>query len=256
MKISIVTVVLNDAEGLRRTLHSLGAQSHGDIDHVIVDGGSTDGTLDVAEAEKLPTTRIYSGPDDGIYDAMNKGLDRAEGEVVAFLNAGDRFAGADVLSLVAEALAGGAELAYGDLTFFDDAGRTVRKWRAGAFRRGRLSLGWIPPHPTVFARKALFARIGGFDKSFQNAGDYDWLLRAIVGENVDPVYVPRVLAEMEIGGFSNGSAKGVGVGIAEVRRAWTRNGFKGGLVAPYAKIASKIPQYAAGLLKPSPMEKT
>ncbi len=244
IEISIVTVVLDNYIGIAKTLDSIYAQKHCSIDHIVIDGKSSDGTLEKIKELARPITRVFSDSDNGIYDAMNKGLSHVRGDVVGFLNAGDCYRNEFILSRISDVYEEtSADVIYGDLMFLDKMGNPARYWRSGYFDERRIPLGWIPPHPAVYAKTDLFSRVGGFDPSFRNAGDYEWLLRAIRGAGVEPQYVPEIFVNMELGGVSNGSAGGVWLGMKEVRRAWRRNGYSGGVLAPPMKFLSKLPQY-------------
>ena len=244
MKFSVITVVLNDASGIRTTLQSLLEQSYPHIEHIIIDGGSTDGTLDVIENSKLPGTVVVSEPDDGIYDAMNKGLALATGEVVSFLNAADVFDSASTLLSVAGCFQDPeVDAVYGDISFFNDEGMVMRRWRAGTYRFWKFYFGWAVPHPALFIRASAFHRIGSFDSSFRIAGEYEFMLRCFLRHGIRPHYVREDLAHMKIGGVSNRSLGNILSGAKEVRRAWVQNRLRFGWLAPWLKPLRKIPQY-------------
>ncbi len=132
---------------------------------------------------------------------------------------------------------------YGDISFFDDEGRVVRRWRAGTFRRWKIYLGWAAPHPAFFTRASIFRRVGNFKSSLRNAGDYEFMLRCFLQHGVRPRYINQELARMKIGGFSNSSFRNIMLGASEVRRAWLQNNLRFGFLAPWGKLLSKIPQY-------------
>lgn len=230
MHISIITAVYNRRSTLGEALDSLHGQSHGAVEHVVVDGGSTDGTLELLRERARPGAVILSEPDDGIYDALNKGLARATGEVVGLLHSDDMFAGPDILARVAEAFSDEDVLAvYGDLHYVarEDPARVVRYWRSGEFHPGRLRYGWMPPHPALFVRRAVIERHGGYDTSFRIAGDYDAILRYFSSEGFRARYIPEVLVKMRVGGESNRSLGRILRKSHEDWRAIRKNGVGG-----------------------------
>lgn len=240
---SIITVVLNDKKGLERTFKSVQAQICQNIQHIIVDGCSTDGSLEIIEKYRNDMTIVLSEQDDGIYDAMNKGIQLATGDVIQFLNAGDVYWDETVLSSVTEGFqSSNSKVVYGNNSYFDENDTTVRYWKAGNFSRWKLYLGWVPNHSTAFAKKELYDLYGGFNKKYYNAGDYEVFLTWFLGNSIVPYYLHKDVTKMEIGGFSNGSVKNMMLGMKEVRSAWTDNGYKYGILAPIVKIISKIPQ--------------
>lgn len=226
--ISVVTVVRNGEATIGDCLASVAAQTH-PAEHVVVDGASTDATARIVRAFRPPVARLVSEADGGIYDAMNKGIALAGGEVVGTLNADDVYAFDGVLALVAAAFEDPAvELTYGDLEYVDrgNLARVVRRWRAGACSARSFYRGWMPPHPTVFVRRRVYERWGGFDASFGTAADYELMVRLMVRHGVASAYIPRVLVRMRRGGASN---RTVGARLAAHRmdrRAWAVNGLR------------------------------
>lgn len=243
MRISVVTAVLNRVDTLPECLASVAAQSHPDVEHVLVDGGSTDGTVGLLEAAAARSDRVRftSEPDRGLYDAINKGLRRCTGEVIGILGADDVYADGEVLADVARCFERtGCEGTYGDLVYVaaDDPSRVRRYWRAGhgSFRRG-----WMPPHPTFFVRRSAYEALGGYDTSFRIAADYELMLRFALKGGVTLEYVPRVLVRMRLGGTSNRPGNLLRKSAEDVR-AWRKNGLGGGLVSVLLKNARKLPQ--------------
>ena len=244
MKISVVTVVLNDANGIRMTLRSVRDQDHPHIEHVIIDGGSTDSTLDVINKNEPSGTVLVSEFDHGIYDAMNKGVALATGEVIGFLNAADLFDSASTLSKIIRCFEEpDVDAIYGDVLFFDDGGRVVRRWRAGTYHRWKTYVGWAVPHPAFFIRSSVLRRIGQFDPNFRSAGDYEFMLRCFLRHDIQPMYIEEQLVRMKIGGFSNRSLRNFMINAIEGRRAWKQNSFRFGFLAPWLKPLTKIFQY-------------
>ena len=174
LKISIITVCFNSDKTIADTLRSARSQTYTNIEHIIVDGGSKDETLAVVAAEVMPNHKLVSEKDKGIYDAMNKGIAIATGEVIGFINADDFYPSPDVLAKVAATFeASGADCCYGDLCYVQqgDVSKTVRYWRSTPFAPGLFGRGWCPPHPTFFVRREVYERLGGFDLSFKIGAD-------------------------------------------------------------------------------------
>lgn len=245
IKISVITAVYNNRETISAALDSALRQSGVDIDLVVIDGGSTDGTLEVLRSYTGRLDVLVSEPDRGIYDALNKGIQRASGDVVGFLHSDDLFAGAGVLSRVAAAFADPEVGAvYGDLVYVrkDNPDQVVRYWRAGVFSRRRLRWGWMPPHPTLYVRRHVYEQHGLFDTSFRIAADYDFILRTLGQAGVGVRYIPEVLVKMRVGGASNRSLLNILRKSSEDLRALRRNGV-GGVGALMWKNLSKLPQF-------------
>ena len=243
--ISVITAVYNRADTIQGALDSLGGQTWPAVEHIVVDGGSTDGTLAVLEASRKRIATLVSEPDDGIYDALNKGLALARGEVVGLLHSDDCFAHEQVLERVAEAFADpDVEGVYGDLDYVSKAepGRIIRRWRSGEYRRSQLAWGWMPPHPTLFLRRSVIERWGGYDTRYRIAGDYDAMLRYLARGGVRLAYLPEVLVKMRVGGESNRSLSRILRKSREDYRALRENGV-GGVGTLLAKNLRKVGQF-------------
>ena len=205
MKISVITVCYNSAKTIGHTLHSVRKQTHGDIEHIIVDGCSNDNTLEVVKTEGLHVAKIVSEKDNGIYDAMNKGIHLASGDVVAFLNADDFYKDPEVLALVANVMqAEQLDALYGDVEFFrpgkQDA--VARRYNSGRFTAGRLGWGWMPAHPALFVRRALFERYGMLRTDYRIAGDFEFIARVFKHPQLRHRHLPETLVRMQMGGVS------------------------------------------------------
>lgn len=251
LKISIITAVFNRADSIADALRSVQAQRWHNVQHVVVDGASTDGTLQVLQACLDPPTRVgyqalwASEPDRGIYDALNKGLARATGDVIGLMHSDDFFADNEVLASVAAAFANTAvDAVYGDLDYVAkaDTQRIIRRWRSGDYTPAKLAHGWMPPHPTLFLRRSVIERWGGFDTSFRIAADYDAILRYFGQGKIRPVYIPRVLVKMRLGGESNRSLGRIWLKTREDYTALRKNGV-GGLGALVWKNVGKLGQF-------------
>lgn len=246
MKISIVTVAFNSARTIGDTLRSVAAQTHPDIEHIVVDGGSTDGTLSVVRDHGQRVARLVSEADRGIYDAMNKGLALATGDVVGFLNSDDLFDNEHTIAHLARALdAAAIDAAFGDLVFVapNNVQKVVRYWRSRNHRKGACAHGWMPPHPTFYVRREVLLRNGGFCLDFRLQADFELSLRLFEIQRIRATYLPEVLVRMRMGGATTGSLRNIVRGNMEAALACRRNGFPGGLQFIARKMSSRLPQF-------------
>ena len=221
LKISVITVCYNSDKTIADTLRTARSQTYENTEHIIVDGGSKDETLAVVATEVMRKHKLVSEKDKGIYDAMNKGIALATGDVVGFINADDFYPSPDVLAAVAAAFeASGADCCYGDLCYVqqDDVSKTVRYWRSAPFAPGLFGRGWCPPHPTFFVRREVYERLGGFDLSFKIAADVELMARFLEVGRISSHYIPQVLVHMRMGGTTNRSVSNVLKQNLEVRR--------------------------------------
>jgi glycosyltransferase len=211
MKISVVTASYNSEATIGLTIESFLAQDHPEKEMLVIDGASSDATLKIVESFGSNAIRVFSERDKGVYDAMNKGLRLFEGDVVGFLNSDDTFHDREVLSDIAAAMQE-ADIVYGDLNMVSDhhTKRLVRLWRGGTFRRYSFQLGWVPPHPTFYMRKEVAQTVGEYDLSYVTTADYDYMLRALALNSFRVRYIPRVIADFQMGGIST---RGLGVTI-------------------------------------------
>lgn len=245
MLISIITATYDSARTVDDTLRSVQAQSHPDIEHIIVDGGSGDETLSIV-ARYPHIGKVVSEPDRGIYDAMNKGISLATGEVVGILNSDDFYAHPDVLRKVAAAFGDpGVDAVYGDLLYVDGENprRVLRSWKSGDYRPGRFKWGWMPPHPTFFVRRTLYERYGGFNLALGTCGDYELMLRLIHRHGARLSYLPEVLVLMRAGGASNESLLARLQANRNDRLAWSVNGVRPFWFTLYLKPMRKFIQF-------------
>lgn len=245
LKISVITAVYNNHETISAALDSALDQAGVDIELVVIDGGSTDGTLEILRSYADRLHVLVSEPDRGIYDALNKGIQRASGEVVGFLHSDDLFADADVLSRIAAAFVDlGVGAVYGDLLYVrrDNPDEVVRYWRSGEYSERRMGWGWMPPHPTLYIRRYVYEQHGLFDTSFRIAADYDFILRTLGQNRLGVRYIPEVLVKMRVGGASNRSLRNIVRKSSEDLWALRRNGV-GGFGALMWKNLSKLPQF-------------
>lgn len=247
MKVSVITVCFNSADTIADTLRSVAAQTHTDLEHIIVDGASRDSTLRLVQQHGAHVARVISEPDGGIYDAMNKGLRLATGDYVGFLNADDLLADREAVArLAATAKRTGAEAVFSDLVYVrpDNVNSVLRYWNSGEFSRRRLRLGWMPPHPTFYVRRDLIAQVGEFDTSLRIAADYDFILRTLGRADITTAHVPGVMVRMRTGGVSNRSLAMLWRKSSEDLLALRRSGI-GGWLTLMCKNLRKVPQFIA-----------
>jgi len=248
IKISVVTVSYNSAATIGDTLRSVAAQRYSDVQHIVVDGASTDETMAVVDACRDGLAAVLSEPDRGVYDAMNKGIALADGEVVGFLNSDDVYADSGVLDDVAAAFMRPQVAAcYGDLVYVDehDTRRIVRYWKSRPYARGLCATGWMPAHPTFFVRRSVLERFGGFDLQYRLQADFELSLRLLEVHHIEALYIPRVMVRMRRGGMSNNSVVNVLNGNLEAYRACRNNGIAVSPLFVLRKIFSRLPQFFA-----------
>ena len=227
MKISIITVCYNSATTITDTLCSVGDQSYDDIEHIVVDGGSSDGTIDLVNRHGKRVRKIVTGPDGGIYDAMNKGLALATGDYVAYLNSDDFYPGKTVIQQVAKAIhETNADAIYGDLSYVkrNDPKVRVRYWKSQMFQSGSFVRGFSPPHPTFFMKRNLLDELGGFDLAYSLASDFDLMFRALEIKKYTSSYLPLELTRMRTGGATNISLKNIICQNQEILRSLRSHG--------------------------------
>lgn len=260
--ISIITAVRNGAATIGNTLASIAGQSV-PCEHLVIDGASTDATADLVRSLS-PASRIFSAPDNGIYDAMNKGLRLAGGDIIGILNADDCYASAGVLARVVEAFEDPAVMScYGDLQYVRadrsqrffrngtiaaadieaETYKIVRLWRSGSFSANKFKWGWMPPHPAFFVRRQVYERYGYFRLDMGSAADYELILRFLLKERISSVYIPEVLVRMLAGGASNASLSNRIRANRMDRRAWEVNGMRPYPWTIILKPLRKLPQY-------------
>jgi glycosyltransferase len=244
LQISLVTAVKNRASTLGACLRSVREQDWKSVEHIVIDGGSTDGTLAVLAEHRGQLARLISEGDRGVYDALNKGIAAATGDVVGFMHADDEFASPRVLEQVARTFDDPAvDAVYGDLVYVSnsDPTRIVRYWRAGSYDRAQLAHGWMPPHPTFYVRRDVYRRFGGFDTRYKIAADYENMLRILWGGRTHAAYIPEVLVRMRVGGISNRLVNLL-VKSREDYAALRGNGI-GAVPALLLKNVTKLPQF-------------
>jgi len=244
MKISIITVCRNSAKTIEDCIKSVHAQTYFDIEHIIIDGCSTDGTLGILTKYQSRISRFISEPDKGIYDAMNKGIKLSSGDIVATLNADDMYADETIVRRMLEFIQkNGLDAAYGDLVYVErnKTKQVTRYWRTGEYKRGAFRYGWVIPHPTFFCQKQVFEKYGYFNEKFQVAADFELLLRFIEKHQIKVSYLPKVIVKMRAGGKAN-VLRGIIRGNWEIIRSFQLNNLS---LSPWffiLKPATKISQ--------------
>lgn len=245
MKISIVTAVFNRAHCIADAIASVQRQRGVDLEYVIIDGASTDGTLDILKACLDQRAILVSEPDNGIYDALNKGFARAGGDIVGVMHSDDFYADDEVLERVAAAFSDPeVDAVYGDLDYVaqQDSNRIIRRWRSQKYSPQRLAWGWMPPHPTLFIRRSVLEQWGLFDTSYRIAADYDFILRYFSTAKVRALHIPSVLVKMRTGGVSNKSLPKIFTKSMEDFRA-IRSNHVGGIGTLVWKNLGKLTQF-------------
>ena len=244
--ISIITVAYNSEKTIADTLASISRQTYPNIEHIVVDGGSKDGTL--AIINQFPhIKKVISEPDYGVYDAMNKGLRAATGEIVGFLNSDDIYADDMALERIAHIFeTKNVDSLYGDLEFFEgNPNNVVRIWNAGLIKRRRFLFGWMPPHPTFFAKKSVYDRFGAFDIAFKQSADYELMLRLLYRHGISTQYLQGTYVKMRTGGLSNASFKNRWRAHKEDAFAWRKNALQPLFFTVWLKPVAKLEQFQA-----------
>jgi glycosyltransferase involved in cell wall biosynthesis len=246
MKVSIITVSYNSAETIEETIQSVTMQDYTNIEYIIVDGKSTDQTMEIVKKYNAKIAKVVSEKDKGIYDALNKGVSLATGDIIGFLHADDLYANNHVISdVVAQFIQSKADGVYADLNYVDrnNTAKIIRKWRSGQYKDGMFLKGWMPPHPTFFVKRSCYDRLGVFNLQLRSSADYELMLRFIHVNKIALSYLPKMIVNMRAGGQSNVSLLNRLKGNKEDHMAWELNGLKPGLFTLIRKPLSKLLQY-------------
>lgn len=246
MKISIITVTYNSVATLEATILSVIQQTQPNVEFIIIDGGSTDGTLDIIEKYKVSVSKFISESDKGLYDAINKGIALAEGDVIGILHSDDIYIHHKVLENYARIFeTKNCDAVYSDLYYVDrdNIEKITRKWKSGKYKENSFVNGWMPPHPTFFVRKKLYEQFGHFNTALKSAADYELMLRMIHKHKIKVAYLPEFTVKMRIGGKSNASVQNRLNANREDRKAWEMNGLKPKFYTLYLKPLRKIFQF-------------
>jgi glycosyltransferase involved in cell wall biosynthesis len=249
MKASIITACYNSSRTIEDTINSVLCQDYQDIEYIVVDGGSNDDTHKILVKHQDKISHIISERDNGVYDAMNKGIKLTTGHIVGFLNADDFYASKSTISQVVNSMQqNDYEAVYGDLLYVDqkDTNKVVRYWRTGKYKKGAFRLGWVIPHPTFFCRRELFDEFGYFNEKFQIAADFELMLRLIEKHQIKIGYIPQVLVKMRRGGKAN-ILKGMIRGNMEIIRSFHLNNL---YISPLFFIYKPIIKISQLLIRP------
>ncbi len=246
MKVSIITVVRNNVRTIDDCIRSVLGQTYPNIEYIVIDGGSVDGTVDMVDRYKNQIARFVCEPDEGIYDALNKGIKLSTGEVIGFLHADDFYANERVVEVVVKnMLSNNVESCYGDLEYVgkNKKYKIVRYWQSCTYRDDIFQEGWMPPHPTFFVRRKVYEEYGTFNTDFKISADYELMLRFLAKHKVSTLYIPDVLVKMTMGGVSNGPLQNVLLKTVEDYRAWKVNALQRRFYTIPWKILHKLPQF-------------
>ncbi len=210
-RISVITATYNNEKSIERCLASINNQTFKAFEHIIIDGASSDKTLNYLKKNQSKTSILLSEPDSGVYFALNKGLKLASGDIIAFLHGDDYYASNHVLEEISNIMIHeDVDIVYGDLCYVSkNTKNIVRFWKSGKFRKWKFFFGWMPPHPTLFVRREIYRKINYFNTSFKISSDYDSILKMFILNDFKSFYIPRVLVFMETGGISNKSLKNI-----------------------------------------------
>ncbi|CAN5434877.1 glycosyltransferase family 2 protein [soil metagenome] len=246
LKVSIITVCYNSSETIENTIQSVVLQNYSNIEYIVVDGLSSDSTLSIVEKYKNRISKIISEKDNGIYDAINKGIALASGDIVAILHADDFYTNGNVISSIVNCFEEKkVDAVYGDLQYVErmDTDKVKRNWVSGAYNRQNFLKGWMPPHPSFFVKKEWYDKFGLFNTTLKSAADYELMLRFLYKHNCSVAYLPQVLVKMRVGGKSNISIANRIKANREDKRAWELNDLKPGAFTFIQKPLSKLGQF-------------
>lgn len=246
LKISLITVTYNAERFLEDCLRSVAAQRYPNLEYIVIDGLSTDSTLKIIDFYREEITHFKSEKDNGMYDALNKGISLATGDVIGIVNADDFLASPDIAGKIADAFeASGADVLYGNLDYVDqqDTNRVLRKWRSKPYRKGMFQFGWMPAHPTFYAKRELFSKYGGYKPEYGSAADYELMMRFVHKHRAQTFFLPEVMIKMRVGGMSNSSVKNRLLANQADMAAMKANGIVLPLLTAVLKPLRKLPQF-------------
>ncbi|RYE28600.1 MAG: glycosyltransferase [Sphingobacteriaceae bacterium] len=244
MKVSVITVCYNAVSTIEASIHSLLNQDYENLEYLVIDGGSTDGTVDVIKRYLPQINYFISEPDMGMYDAINKGIAAASGEVIGLLHANDCLASPAIISTIVKTLhTTKADAVYANLNFYAQNGKLKRKWTSKTCSRLLLEIGWMPPHPTVYIKKNIFFRYGNYRLDFNSAADYELILRFFYRHKIKTAYVNQLFVKMLTGGISNKSFFNHVTGNINDLKAMKLHGLPAPFIAAFLKPIQKLIQY-------------
>lgn len=246
MKVSIITVCYNAESTIEFALQSVLNQDYKDIEYIVIDGASSDNTPSIIKKYEGKIAKIVSEKDNGMYYAINKGIELATGDVVGLLHADDFYASNKIISrIVTEFQSKNIDAVYGDLqyVFKEDINKVFRNWNSNPYNPSLFLKGWMPPHPTFFVKRKCYKDFGKFNTTFSISADYELMLRFLYKHNIKATYIPEVIVKMRVGGVSNISIQNRIKANMEDRRAWKINGLKPNVLTLFLKPLSKLRQY-------------
>ncbi len=246
MKVSIITAVYNGAATIAECVQSVLAQTYPQVEYIIVDGNSTDKTLEVIAPYRQRVQRLLSEPDTGVYNALNKGIRLATGDIIGILHADDVYSHQQVIAKMVDCFrTHNIDACYADLQYVakTDPDRVIRQWRASPYTTGKFYQGWMPPHPTLFVARWVYERYGGFNETLRIAADYEFMLRVMEKYQIKTWYLPEVTVKMRVGGLSNRSLRNLLQKTREDYQAWRLNGLPRKWSTIPWKNLSKIGQF-------------
>ena len=246
MNVSIITVSFNSRATITDTIESIHRQSFDAIEHVIIDGGSSDGTVPLVESEIRSGDHFLTEVDDGIYDAMNKGIDLASGDIIGILNSDDFYVSNQVVERVVEVFEEtGCDAVYGNIEFVDQfqKEKVIRTWKSSPYKAGSFRRGWHPPHPSFFVKRKVYERYGLFDLSLRIAADFELMLRFLERYQIKAEFLDKILVRMRYGGESTKSIKNSIIGNREVMRAFQKNYIPVSPLLPALRLMRKLKQF-------------
>jgi glycosyltransferase len=252
MKISIITATYNSEATLQDCLDSVKGQSWPFIEHIIIDGASHDKTIQIAEAYTKEfscqngTAQLFTAPDNGLYDALNKGISKATGDIVGFVHSDDILHDNLVLERIQDAFtSANADAVYGDLLYVHNKkiAKVIRKWHSGIFQSDKLRFGWMPPHPALYLKREIYEKLGHFDLAYKISADYDLILRVFGTEAIHTSYIPHTVVRMRVGGKSNSSGRNMWQKSKEDYQILKRNHYRFPFFTLVCKNVRKVPQF-------------
>lgn len=247
MKISVITICYNSAHSIGDAIQSVLAQTYPNVEYIVVDGKSKDTTVEVIKSFESGISKFVSEPDKGIYDALNKGIKMATGDVIGFMHSDDLYANNEILTKVAALFEKEkTDSVYGDLEYVykDDTSKVLRYWKSGTFSISKLRMGWMPPHPTFYVRREVYEKYGLFNINLKISADYDTMLRFLGKHRITTAYLPEVMVRMRVGGASNRSLKNIIRKSKEDYQAIKDNSF-GSVFTLIFKNLRKVTQFIA-----------
>jgi len=246
VKVSIITIVYNNKETIADAIESVLSQSYPNIEYIVVDGKSTDGTIEIIHSYGNKISKLVSEIDSGLYDAINKGIRLATGDIIGLLHSDDLLSSSDTIATIASAFRmHSVDSIYGDLLYVQrhDITKVVRKWVSGSYKRKDFLCGWMPPHPTFYVKKACYEKYGLYNTIFRSAADYELMLRFLYKQNISTYYVPEVIVRMRVGGKSNITLQNRLRANQEDYKAWLVNDLKPHFYTRFLKPLRKLVQF-------------